>query len=136
MCHLLCFSNVIDLFPTVSEYNYRGTVFTPFLRWGKTQKYQAKQAEKAMCTIKQFLCRYKSVTLHEAFYLFDKMVLPIILYGCELWGYEKVNILKNVQVKFCKYLLKVGQQTPTLAVLGESSECGREYVTGCIKYYV
>jgi hypothetical protein len=32
----------------VSEYKYLGSIFTPFLRWGKTNLYQAKQAEKSL----------------------------------------------------------------------------------------
>ena len=105
----------------VSQYKYLGTVFTPFLRWGKTQVHQAKQTEKGLCTIKRCLGKYRNVTINEAFYLFDRMVAPIIFYGSELWGCEKVDILENIQVKLCKYLLKLGPQTPTLAVLGECS---------------
>ena len=66
------------------------------------------------------------------------MVTPILVYGAELWGYERVEIIERVQTKFCKHLLRVGNQTSNLAVLGE---CGRtplyvEYITKCIKYWL
>ena len=38
--------------------------------------------------------------------LFDSCVLPILLYGSEVWGYENVDILERVHTKFCKIILK------------------------------
>ena len=34
-------------------------------------------------------------------YLFDKFVFPVILYGCEVWGFESCRILDKLQLKFC-----------------------------------
>ena len=31
--------------------------------------------------------------------LFDKMVKPVLLYGCEIWGYGNCQIIE--QVNFC-----------------------------------
>ena len=35
-------------------------------------------------------------------HLFDYLVLPIMMYGCEVWGYENIAILDKVHLKFCK----------------------------------
>ena len=34
--------------------------------------------------------------------LFDKMVKPILLYGCEIWGFGNNDVLEKVHLKFCK----------------------------------
>jgi hypothetical protein len=32
--------------------------------------------------------------------LFDKMVKPILLYGCELWGLSNCDIIERVHLKY------------------------------------
>ena len=49
------------------------------------------------------------------------MVVPILLYGAELWGYEQINLIENVQSQYCKYLLKLSVNTANVSALGE---CG------------
>ena len=39
--------------------------------------------------------------------IFDKTVKPILLYGCETWGFGKNDIIERVHLKFCKLLLHV-----------------------------
>lgn len=51
--------------------------------------------------------------------LFDAMVVPIILYGSEVWGVYNVKCIEKLHIRFCKYLLGVSQQTPNYAVYGE-----------------
>ena len=40
------------------------------------------------------------------------MVKPILMYGCEIWGYGNNNVLEKVQLKFLKIysMLKVVPQ--------------------------
>jgi hypothetical protein len=51
--------------------------------------------------------------------LFDKMIKPILLYGCEVWGFGKNEVLERVHLKFCKILLKLKSSTPNYMVYGE-----------------
>ena len=39
--------------------------------------------------------------------LFDKIVKPILLYGCEVWGVGNNDIVERVHLKFCKIILHV-----------------------------
>jgi hypothetical protein len=32
--------------------------------------------------------------------LFDTMVVPILLYGAEVWGFENCNIIENFHMQF------------------------------------
>jgi hypothetical protein len=51
--------------------------------------------------------------------LFDKIVKPILLYGCEIWGFGKNDIIERVHLKFCKLLLRLKVSTPNFMVYGE-----------------
>ena len=39
--------------------------------------------------------------------LFDKLVLPILTYGCEVWGFHTAISIERVHLQFCKRLLGV-----------------------------
>ena len=51
--------------------------------------------------------------------LFDSCVEPILLYGCEVWVYENVDILEKVQTKFCKFIFGVSKYSHNMPVYGE-----------------
>ena len=51
--------------------------------------------------------------------LFDKMIKPILLYGLEVWGFGKNEVLERVHLKFCKILLNLKSCTPNYMVYGE-----------------
>ena len=55
------------------------------------------------------------------------MVIPVILYGCEIWGHRNLDILERLQLKFCKMVLKLKQATPDVMVYGESGRYKLEY---------
>lgn len=55
--------------------------------------------------------------------LFDQTVLPILLYGAEVWGVEKIKIVERIQLKFCKIALHVKSSTTTSMVYGELGRC-------------
>ena len=72
------------------------------------------------------------------FDLFDKVVVPVLCYGSEVWGYERQERIERVHTKFCKRVLGVSNNTSNVAVLGE---CGRYplftvYFCKCIKYWL
>ena len=56
------------------------------------------------------------------FKLFDVMILPILCYGSEIWGFQFYDVLEKVQRSWCRKLLGVPNHTTNEAVLGE---CGR-----------
>jgi len=51
--------------------------------------------------------------------LFDSIIVPILTYGCEVWGVYNYKHVDKLHIKFCKYILGVKKQTPTYAVYGE-----------------
>ena len=55
--------------------------------------------------------------------LFNKLVKPIILYGCEVWGFGNLEIIERVQLKFLKYILNLKTSTSIYIVYGETGCC-------------
>ena len=51
--------------------------------------------------------------------LFNHIVVPIITYGCEIWGSESIDIIKKLQLSFLKYILNVNKFTCSNMVYGE-----------------
>lgn len=64
--------------------------------------------------------KYLCLSIDMQIDLFNKLVKPILLYGCECWGYGNNNILEKVQLKFLKYVLSVKSSTPNCIVYGET----------------
>ena len=52
--------------------------------------------------------------------LFDYLVLPILVYGCEIWGYEIISMLDKLHLKFLNCKLCVKLSTQTCMVLGKT----------------
>ena len=52
--------------------------------------------------------------------LFDFLIMPILLYGCEIWGFENITMIEKIHLKYIKYILGLKQSTPTCMVLGET----------------
>ena len=61
------------------------------------------------------------------FDLFDKNILPILLYGCEIWGYKNLKRLEKLHLLFCKLVLKLKNSTPNIMVYGETGRFDLKY---------
>jgi len=51
-------------------------------------------------------------------YLFDMFVVPVITYGCKVWGIYSLSQVVKLHYKFCKFILDVPPQASNAAVLG------------------
>ena len=51
--------------------------------------------------------------------LFDRLVLTVLLYLCELGGFHTAAAVERVHLKFCKWVLKVSKSTTNEMVYGE-----------------
>ena len=71
------------------------------------------------------------------FSLFDRMVVPILLYASEVWGIYGYNDIDIIHMKFCKLLLGVRKQTVNVAVLGELGRFPLSILARerCLKYW-
>ena len=51
--------------------------------------------------------------------LFDRMIVPILLYGCEVWCPSMLNLASKLQLRYYKMILKLNKATPTKMIYGE-----------------
>ena len=51
--------------------------------------------------------------------LFDHTIAPILLYGCEIWGYQNTQIIENVHNDFLRNILKLRKSTPLYILYAE-----------------
>ena len=53
--------------------------------------------------------------------LFDKIVVPVLLYGCEIYMvFFKVDIIECIHLKFLKYIFNLKSSTSTYMVYAET----------------
>ena len=85
---------------------YLGTMFSYNGRFVKNNQRLYDQARKTM-----FAVLGKSRKLHLPvdiqLQLFDSMVIPILLYGSEVTGFHKHDILERLCIQYYKIVLKV-----------------------------
>ena len=51
--------------------------------------------------------------------LFDRLMVPVLVYGCEVWCSIMTNLASKLQLCFCKIILKLGKSTPSCMVYCE-----------------
>ena len=110
--------------PVTSYYKYLGVIMSTRLSWSPAQKTLAQQSEKAMQVISKlnYECNFSFLTSNV---IFDKCVLPILLYGSEIWGFNVHRVIESILLKFCRQQLGVGSKAPAPALRGE---CGRHCI--------
>ena len=123
---------------TVTSYKYLGLMFTSRLCWTLAQQTLASQALKAVQLLKCISYKCKGLPPKTLLMLFDKMIVPVLTYGSEIWGYQTRIEIERVQTKYCRFILGVGSSAPVEAVLGD---CGRVPIgvstrVRCIKYWL
>ena len=51
--------------------------------------------------------------------LFEKLVLPVLMYGCEVCGFYPAKAIEQVHKDFCETVLKVKKTTMNEMIYGE-----------------
>ena len=64
--------------------------------------------------------RCDGLSFNVAVEIFDKTILPILIYGAEIWGCKHHTVIEKVQMKFLKRQLSLSQTTSDVAVIGET----------------
>ena len=122
----------------VSRYKYLGIFFSTNLKWSLAKQTLETQAQKAILCLKRLQYKCGFLPVNVAIELFDKQILPILIYGSEIWGYEFSPVIENVQTSYLKTLIGVNKSTSNCVVLGESGRLPLAvyYMTNCIKYWI
>jgi hypothetical protein len=138
--------NVIDI---VQNYCYLGIVFNAAGSFKPACSRLCDQALKALFKIKQLNIRNNIGT---ALKLFNSLIVPILMYGSEIWspyftkGLNEINFLtlcenlpaEKVLLKFAKYILGVQRNATSSAVRGELGLFGllTTFLVHAVKYWL
>ncbi|XP_077980235.1 uncharacterized protein LOC144435518 [Glandiceps talaboti] len=127
--------NVIE---TVSYYKYLGLLLSSRNNWSKAVSSLAKQASKSMTSLSIARKKLEFVDPNVHFKLFDVMILPILTYGSEFWGYQYYDALEKIQRSWCRKLLGDPTTAANEAVVGECGRLPIYYSTlkRCIKFWL
>ena len=115
----------------INKFRYLGVVFTAGGSFSECQNTLAGQAQKAIFQHSKYLYKFTFLSPRHKLELFDKLILPILNYRGEVWGFSQANAIERVHLQFCKRLLGVKNTTQNDFIYGE---LGR---TSCItKRYI
>ena len=103
----------------VNSFKYLGVFFNTNGKFIQCKKTLKEQATKALFSLLN-KCRRLDLTLDIKLELLDHTVLPILMYGCEIWGFGSNKILETVHLKFLKYILGHKISTPSCIIHGET----------------
>lgn len=138
----------------VDQYSYLGITLSNTGTFTICKKNLTEKARKSMNRLKGLLWG-TGIKKSLALKMFDQLVLPIMIYGCEIWAagdimkllklnvtstfentYDKIP-QEKLNVHFCKFLLGMSAKSCNIAALGE---LGRypifiKALTRMMKYY-
>ena len=120
----------------VDEYTYLGLTFhyTGNFKIAIASLYN--KALRAYYCLMDKLSNVENIPIKTLLKLFSSVVIPVLLYGCEIWGvcllgrissyelfqkklFSIVNKLESLQLKFFKRILGVHSKSTNLAIYGE-----------------
>ncbi len=103
-----------------TKYKYLGTLYSTVKQVDETVAYITNNCSRALYKIKNHCKKLGQLPPHTALELFDSLIAPLIDYGSEIWYRDSiVKKLETLHLRYLKRVLKVRQQTPTLAIYGE-----------------
>jgi len=119
-----------DVIEVNDTYPYLGILFNYNGRFQKGEKKLYEQAQRAMFNVLS-KCRKMFLPIDICVELFDQLVLPILLYGVEVWGPQSGYLADKLRLKFFKLLTKCRMSTPTNIILGELGRYPSEVYIRC-----
>ena len=64
----------------------------------------SNQVIRAMFDLKIY--KFELMDISSKLQLFDSAIIPILLYGCEIWGFNNISDIEKIQIRFYKSLNK------------------------------
>ena len=95
-----CFKYNGEELEIVSKFCYLGLVFTTGGSFSDAQATIAGQALKSTFIMKRYLHKFNDISIGHQLSLYDKLIIPILSYGQEVWGFEFA--LKVLNSRFCR----------------------------------
>jgi hypothetical protein len=90
-----------EILNVVDDFTYLGIIFMHNGSFSKNRIKLLDQGRKAMYSMLK-KCRSLGLPIDLQLKMFDMMVAPILLYGCEIWGFENINAIESLF--FCNFI--------------------------------
>ena len=122
----------------VKSFKYLGVVFSTGGSFNETDIMLSGQARKAIFKMNSYLYKFTDLAPRHTLELFDKLILPILNYASEVWGFNRGIHTERTHLHFCKKLLGVKTSTQTNFVYGETGRCKLQNIRllNIIKYWL
>ena len=107
-----------EIVEVVSAFVYLGLKLNYNNKMNGATRDLSDRASRAMFSL---LKKSKNINLpiYISVDLFNKTIVSILTYGCEVWGFTNIELLEKLQLKFIKMLLHLKQSTPSMMIYGE-----------------
>jgi hypothetical protein len=92
-------------------FNYNGNYCT-------AKKRLIDQANKAFHAL-YYKLRNSTIPIDLQLKLFDSLIAPILVYSCEIWGFENKQGIEKLHLQFLIKILNLRNNTPNYMVYGE-----------------
>lgn len=102
----------------VKSYRYLGVLLSNNGSFLNARKSIYDKANKAMHLLYMRINNL-DLPLDLQLKLFDSTILPIITYGCEIWGFENLQMFERIHNSFLRSVIKCRKSTPLYMLYGE-----------------
>lgn len=93
------------------NFKYLGIFFSKSRSFLKARKHVLEQARKALFLLYKRI-RHFNLPIDLQLKLFDHTIVPILLYGSEIWGYENVDGIEKFHNAFLRKITNLKKSTP------------------------
>ena len=107
-----------SIIEVVNDYVYLGVTINYDNKFAKAIRKQLDQGRRAQFAL-LVKARKLDLPIDVQCILFDKTVIPVLLYGSEVWGFSSINMLESFNRKYLKKILKLRPSTPNCMIYGE-----------------
>lgn len=109
------------LIEVVTKFNFLGLELGSNGKFSCTQNDLANRGLRAMYALQRRIGELVYPDIRMQLGLFDSLVKPVLLYGCEIWGFHQARAVEKVHLKFLKWMLKAKRSTCNEMIYGELS---------------
>lgn len=100
------------------NYKYLGTYLAQSGSFLTARKNLAEQARKALFLLYSRINNL-NLTVDLQIKLFDRTVVSVMTYSCEIFGFENIQILERIHTEFLRRISKTKKSTPLFMLYAE-----------------
>ena len=116
-----------DEVETTPEYTYLGIKFNYNGSFEKAMSKQVNQAKRALYSL---VSKFRKLNLPYDIqcHLIDSCIIPILLYGSEVWGSSNLKQIETCHNQTCKLMLHLHKRSANCMALGELGRFNMEHL--------